>query len=324
MLTSFRIDQKVIRFPITQPVLVLVGPTAVGKTDLSLGIARRFNCEIISMDSMQVYRYMDIGTAKITPEERQKIPHHLIDIVDPDQEYNAEIFVRDACRIIYETIEKGKIPLLTGGTGLYLRSLIEGLFDEGKKYPELRDQLKKRLATEGSSILHKELTLYDGISANLIHINDSHRLIRALEIYYGSGIPWSEHIRRQKEAKTASCFTNMLQLGLTCQRKILYENINKRCRVMIDKGLEKEVRGLLDAGFSSDLKPMMAIGYRHMINYINNMYDINKMEQVLATDTRHYAKRQFTWFNKNKDILWFDIAEQENIFTKITDWLNLH
>jgi tRNA dimethylallyltransferase len=317
---SFPIDNNMTQFPISEPVLVIVGPTAIGKTALSLELARSFNCEIVNMDSMQVYRYMDIGTAKATKEERSIVPHHLIDIVDPDQEYDAERFVSDACNAIKNIHSRKKIPLITGGTGLYLRALKEGLFIGGKHYPEIRARLKTRLANEGSSILHQELFLYDRISAVKIHINDTHRLIRALEIYHGSGIPWSEHLLLQAQEKSTPRFTKILQIGLTCDRKLLYERINKRCKTMLHNGLEQEVRGLMKAGYSQDLKSMMSIGYRHMVHYIKGVWGRDEMEELLARDTRRYAKRQFTWFHNTVNIKWFNVSEQDTIMSYISGW----
>ena len=307
-------------FPIRQPVLVLVGPTAIGKTALSLELATTFGCEIVSMDSMQVYRYMDIGTAKATKDERRKIPHHLIDVADPDEEYDAERFVKDSCKVIKDILTRNKTPLITGGTGLYLRALTEGLFDGGMQYPELRAQLKERLANEGSSILHEELKLYDHISAERININDTQRLIRALEIYHGSGTPWSQHLFFQAEKKKIARFTNILQIGLTCERAILYERINRRCCVMIHAGLEQEVQGLLGDGYHAELKPMKSIGYRHMVNSLKGIWDKQEMERYLARDTRHYAKRQFTWFHNTANIHWFDVSAPSKIIGFIADW----
>jgi tRNA dimethylallyltransferase len=309
-------------FPILQPVLVLVGPTAIGKTALSLNIAEIFDCEIVNMDSMQVYRYMDIGTAKVTKEERAVCPHHLIDIVDPDQPYDAERFTVDCLAAIEEIHARNKIPLVTGGTGLYLKSLVGGLFDGGQQYSDVRAWLKGRLAAEGNSILHDELTIYDCISAEKIHKNDTHRLLRALEIYHGSGIPWSEHLQLQAGQPQRPRFAKMLQIGLNCKRDLLYERINRRSRMMLDAGLEQEVRGLLDSGYSATLKSMLSIGYRHMANYILKIWSKQEMEDLLARDTRRYAKRQLTWFTRAKDIQWYDIADSAKVRECITAWLS--
>lgn len=269
---------------------------------------------------MQVYRRMDIGTAKATKEERREIPHHLIDIVDPDEEYDAERFVNDSCKAIKDILGRNKTPLITGGTGLYLRALAEGLFAGGIQYPELRALLKERLAKEGSSKLHDELRTCDCISAKRINVNDTQRLIRALEIYHGSGIPWSQHLLSQAKKKEGTRFTNMLQIGLTCDREILYDRINKRCSVMINAGLEQEVQGLLEAGYNVELKPMKSIGYRHMVNYLKGTWNRQEMEIYLTRDTRHYAKRQLTWFLNSTDTHWFDISAPAKIIEYIAAW----
>jgi tRNA dimethylallyltransferase len=308
-------------FPVTQPVFVLVGPTAIGKTALSLQMAEEFDCEIVSMDSMQVYRYMDIGTAKATREEREKIPHHLIDIVDPDEDYDAERFIIDACTSIADIHAREKIPLITGGTGLYLKALIEGLFPGGTQYPQIRAELQERLHREGSLKLHEELSACDSISAKRIHYNDTQRLIRALEIYHGSGTPWSQHIHEQKKESGGKRFQQMLLIGLTCERDTLYEQINRRTCLMIDSGLEDEVRGLLHRGYSSKLNSMMSIGYRHMVMYIQGIWGKSQMETFLARDTRRYAKRQYTWFRKTPDIQWVDKNEEQKILSLGKKWL---
>jgi tRNA dimethylallyltransferase len=302
-----------------------VGPTAIGKTALSLDLANVIDCEIVNMDSMQVYRYMDIGTAKATIEERQRVPHHLIDIVNPDENYDAERFVNDACMAIKGILTRKKTPLITGGTGLYLRALTEGLFAGGMQYPEIRAQLKKRLAIEGNSKLHEELYLCDHISAKRIHINDTHRLIRALEIFHGTGVPWSHHLQIQEDTNKKFRFTHMLAICLTCERPILYERINRRCSYMLDAGLELEVQGLLQSGYGSQLKPMMSIGYRHTIKYIEGTWNKYEMEQFLSRDTRRYAKRQLTWFlNSAKDMLYFDVSEPSKIMRYIAAWHEQH
>lgn len=308
-------------FPITKPVLVVVGPTAIGKTGLSLEMADKFDCEIVSMDSMQIYRYMDIGTAKATKRERELIPHHLIDIVDPDEDYDAENFVNDACNAIEVIHANNKMPLITGGTGLYLRALTEGLFPGGRQYRQIRAELKYRLQREGVSKLHEELILCDRISANKIHKNDTHRLLRALEIYYGSGTPWSQHILLQNQEKKKKRFSRILVIGLTCNREFLYEQINRRSQMMIESGLEDEVKGLLDRGYDIELKSMISIGYRHMVNYIQGLWGKSRMEELLARDTRHYAKRQFTWFRKTDDIIWFDREDRKSIIEYTQKWL---
>lgn len=305
---------------ITQPCLVLVGPTAIGKTDLSLTISRRFDCEIISVDSMQVYRYMDIGTAKASISERSEIPHHLIDIVNPDDNYDAARFAIDGLRAIRDIHSRGKIPLLTGGTGLYLRALLEGIFPGVPVDETIRQKLKERLLREGSSKLHEELTLRDSISAKRIHVNDSQRLLRALEVWYVSGIPWSEHINAHQNEDQGIVFKNALQIGLTTDRTNLYQRINKRCDSMLADGLEDEVRKLLAMGYDPKLKSFGAIGYRHIINYLEGNWTKDEMVHLLARDTRRYAKRQYTWFSRLTDLQWFDIAEKHKILQTVEAW----
>lgn len=305
---------------IDAPVLVLVGPTAIGKTALSLFLAQRFHAEIISVDSMQVYRFMDIGTAKVTLEERARVPHHLIDVVDPDEEYDAACFVSDALRTIEEIHQRGKVPLLTGGTGLYLRSLVDGLFTGIGQFPQIREQLQQRLIQEGTYKLHEELSLCDRYSAKRIHVNDSHRLLRALEVYQATGKPWSEHIAEHQRLKRPR-LTNMLQIALTCDRDLLYRRIDQRTRMMLENGLEQEVRGLLSRGYGPELKSMQAIGYRHMNNFLSHTWDLAETERVLARDTRHYAKRQYTWFKAMPDLQWFDVQDQKAVIKKVEQWI---
>lgn len=305
---------------IKKPCLVLVGPTAIGKTDLSLNIARRYACEIVSVDSMQVYKYMDIGTAKASIGERTEIAHHLIDIVNPDDNYDSARFAADGLQAIRDIHSRDKIPLLTGGTGLYLRALLEGIFPGVPVDEETRRQLKDRLLTEGSSKLHEELTSFDRISAQRIHANDSQRLLRALEVFYVSGVPWSEHITRHKRQTKNMIFTNALQLGLTTNRDNLYQRINKRCDIMLDLGLEDEVRKLLAMGYNRTIKAFGSIGYRHMIHYIDGHWSKDETMRFLARDTRRYAKRQNTWFSKLTDLQWYDVDDQQKILQAVEDW----
>lgn len=300
--------------------LVLVGPTAIGKTELSLQLAEQFNCEIVSVDSMQVYRYMDIGTAKVSIEERARIPHHLIDVVEPDAEYDAACFVRDAMLAIADIHGRGRVPLLTGGTGLYLRALVDGLSADIGQFPAIRDQLQQRLTSAGSDKLHEELCRCDRISAERINKNDTHRLLRALEIYQATGKPWSEHIALHQQQKT-SRFSNILQIGLACDRDLLYQRIDMRTTLMLNSGLEQEVKGLIARGYSPQLKSMQAIGYRHMNNYLSNVWDMPETVRLLARDTRRYAKRQYTWFAASLDLEWFEVKNHEGIIKRIAGWI---
>ncbi len=304
-----------------KPVIVVVGPTAIGKTNLSIAIAEKYNCEIISLDSMQVYRYMDIGTAKVSREDQQRVSHHLIDVVNPDEHYDANCFVNDTFVALRGIYSRGKLPLITGGTGLYLKALIEGLFDGEANNPELRGKLRQRLNNEGSSKLHEELKMIDGKSAEKIHMNDTHRLLRALEIYYSTGKTWTEHLEKQTNLKNTAQFKNILKIGLTCERDVLYQRINMRTSLMLKAGLLEEVQELLQRGYGRALKPMQAIGYRHMVGHLLDRCPMRETESLLARDTRRYAKRQYTWFKK-MDIDWVNVSEENKVYTKIDSFLN--
>lgn len=299
--------------------IAMVGPTAIGKTALSLEIAAKYSCEIIGVDSMQVYRYMDIGTAKPSQEERDRVPHHLIDVVDPDEDYSVGRYIADAAQAIQTVQQNSRIPFLVGGTGLYLRGLTEGLTELQTGSPAVREELKKQLAEEGRQFLYNELVRVDPESAARIHPNDSQRLLRALEIYRTSGRPWSNHIEKGQKNNVLK---NTLKIGLTCDRDVLYQRINKRTKLMIEQGLEQEVRMLLDRGFHAQLKSMQAIGYRHMVNYLAGKWSLDKTLELLARDTRHYAKRQYTWFKKDREIRWFQPEQQDELFRCIAVYLN--
>ncbi len=298
------------RLTIEGPVFALIGPTAIGKTDLSIRLALQFNCEIISVDSMQVYRFMDIGTAKATPEDRRRISHHLIDIVDPDEDYHAARFVEDCLEVIGSIQRRGAIPLLTGGTGLYLQALKKGLFAAPPRDPEIRGQVVEKMEEKGSQSLHEELRRYDPESARRIHPHDRSRLIRAVEVYLSSGVTLSEHLQRQASGYSRVEFLNFMTVGITCERDRLYQRINLRTGLLFDRGLKGEVQGLLDRGYDPGLKSMQSIGYRHMVKHIQGEWDLDQCREYLARDTRRYAKRQYTWFNRDQSIRWFDL---ENI-----------
>jgi len=321
------LNKKVLTAPkkiVHAPVLVLVGPTAIGKTGLSLELARKFGCEIVNVDSMQVYRYMNIGTAKPTLREREGIRHHLIDIVDPDEQYSSALFVRDALAAVDTIASAGKIPLLTGGTGLYLKSLTEGLFGYEETDAEgVRSHLRKRLEREGRETLFQELVEVDPESAARIHKNDTQRLLRALEIYETTGKIWSSHLNAQKEPEIF--FANLLQIGLSSERQMLYKRIEERTHAMLAGGLIEETEQLRRMGFSPELPSMQAIGYKHANNFLSGIWNLDDTLRMLIRDTRRYAKRQMTWFKKIKAIRWFERSNQEGIVQHIADWLaDLH
>ena len=308
-------------FPIKKPILALVGPTAIGKTELSLTIAEQFGCEIISLDSMQVYRFMDIGTAKASVEERSRVPHHLLDMVNPDEHYDANSYVSDALHAIQAIHELEKVPLITGGTGLYLRALSEGLFAIEAGDEQLREELHQKLKEQGSDILYKELCLADPETAGKIHKNDTHRLVRALEIYYSTGKKWSAHIREHHHRRNNQIrFEHFYTIGLTTERETLYRRINERTAVMLGAGLQQEVHGLLAKGYHRELKSMQSIGYRHMVEHLLDNVSLAETERLLARDTRRYAKRQYTWFKKAK-VDWRDIEKPADIYRSIESFL---
>lgn len=306
---------------VDKPILILIGPTAIGKTELSLELAETFDCEIVSVDSMQVYRYMDIGTAKASIEERERVPHHLIDIVNPDQNYDAAQFSKDATGVITDIHNRGKTPLVTGGTGLYLRALLYGIFPSAPSDEMIRAKLKKRLDEEGCSILHEELSACDYLSYEKINPNDTHRLIRALEVYQLTGKPWSQHLADHQAELTENRFKKILQIGLTTERQKLYEKINLRTDMMIKGGLQVEVEQLLERGFGPELKSMGSIGYKHMVNYLQGTWEKTKMVEMLARDTRRYAKRQFTWFSKDPKIKWMEPKNKSKVVYMVDKWI---
>ncbi len=312
-------DQPVIDCPL----IVLVGPTAIGKTELSLQLIERFNCEIISMDSMQVYRYMDIGTAKPDREEQELVPHHLIDIIDPDEQYDAARFVRDCLDAIAVIEKRGRTALLTGGTGLYLKALTQGLFTAMPAHPEIRDQLQTRLAEEGRDCLHRELCRIDPETGARVHKNDTQRLLRGLEIYHTSGTTWSELLKEQQRKGQDTVFTRICQVAMTCERAELYRRIDERSAIMLQLGLVDEVEKLLLMGYPADLPSMQSIGYRHANNLLSGAWDREQMLEHLARDTRRYAKRQMTWFNANKKLHWFERTDEAKITEYVSSTLGI-
>ncbi|WP_310598849.1 tRNA (adenosine(37)-N6)-dimethylallyltransferase MiaA [Desulfobulbus sp.] len=307
---------------IAAPILALVGPTAIGKTALSLRIATRFRCEIISMDSMQVYRYMDIGTAKASQEEQRLVAHHLIDIVNPDEQYDAARFVQDALAAIASIHHRGRIPLFTGGTGLYLSSLINGMFDIIKVPDHIRANLRQRLEQEGRAALHRELLTVDRESGERIHCNDTQRLLRGLEIFHATNIPWSQHLRRQHQNQTKSPFARLLLVGLSCEHEVLYDRIQQRSIAMMGDEFAQEVEGLLARGYKADLPSMQSIGYRHMLAYLAGDCDHQTALSTLIRDTRRYAKRQLTWFRNQQQVAWHQVEQPDMVLAAVNRFLN--
>ncbi len=303
------------------PIIVLVGPTAIGKTALSFKLVDRFDCEIVSMDSMQVYKYMDIGTAKPSPEEQALAPHHLIDITEPDNQYDAARFVSDALQAINEISSRNHAVLLTGGTGLYLKALVDGLFNTLPADMNIRSHLSELLKEKGTDYLHKKLCEIDPDSGKKIHKNDTQRVIRGLEIFMKSGKTWTRHLEEQHNQGQGIEFTKMYQIGLTCERKALYKRIKERTITMLKQGIIDEVSNLLDMGYSRDLPSMQSIGYRHVNNYLSGTWDREVMFEMLVRDTRRYAKRQMTWFGRNSSLHWFERDADNEIIESIACFL---
>lgn len=281
--------------------IIICGPTGVGKTEMAIRFATTYGGEIISADSMQVYRYMNIGTAKPAVEERLSVKHHLIDVVNPDEEFNASLFVKDAGKIIDKLDKNGENIFVAGGTGLYIKALLGGLFKGPGADSNLRNSYKGDLKKFGSGYLYEKLESRDRIAAGRIHPNDAVRIIRALEVFESTG----ESIAQKHEEHRFGCRAyDYIKIGLILDRKTLYERIDRRTEKMISDGLIEEVEDLLKRGFGESLKPMQSMCYKHITNYIKGRHDLFEAIRLIKRDTRHYAKRQLTWFSKENDIKW--------------------
>ena len=301
-------------------ILVLVGATAVGKTRLSLKIAARFNAEIVSADSMQIYRGMDIGTAKPTQEERGRVPHHLIDILAPDDAYNAARYQREADRVLADIQRRERVPLVAGGTGLYIKALLHGLFPDG--FAQGNSTWKQKLeAYRGSGEdPYQLLVSKDPDAARTIHPNDSVRAQRALEVYLRTGKSITAFQKKHGFLKTRY---NACLIGLALDRERLYERINTRVDEMIRKGFLEEVRGLLESGYAPDLPSMLGLGYRHMVRVLQGHDSLSEGIRLLKRDTRHYAKRQTTWFKNQEEVSWYEASDSDRrIFNAIQRFLD--
>lgn len=283
-----------------KPLIVLLGPTASGKTALSLKIAQEFNCEIISADSRQVYKYMDVGTDKISTEKRQGIPHYLIDVADPSQRFTVADFKRLAEEKIEEILGRGKIPFIVGGTGLYIDVLTKNfsLPPENKK---LRAQLEKELEKYGKDFLHEKLKKLDPKNAEKIHPNNARYVIRAIEIFMATKSP--------KNDKRAESKYEVLQFGLNWPKEKLFERIEMRVDEQLKRGLIEETKRLLQMGYDKTLPSMSSLGYKEIIKYLDGELTLPEVVELLKKNTRNYAKRQITWFKRDKNIIWLDAQE---------------
>jgi len=298
--------------------IIISGPTCSGKSVLAVELAQLLGGEIINADSMQVYRGMDIGTAKIPLSERKGIPHHLIDIVDPDQEFNAALFRLHALPTINDLHLK-KIPIIVaGGTGLYVKGLLGGLFKCPPSKPELRQNLWEECEKRGPSFLYQRLSQLDRKAADSIHPIDKVRIIRALEVIHLTGCPFSELTRKHGFSDRRFLALN---LSLNVDRHILYSRIDRRAMSMIDSGLISEVKGLLKVGYSPELKPMQAIGYRHIIGYLKGRWNLDEVTRFIQRDTRRYAKRQLTSLRADPDIIRMNLDDKPAIMNKVMGFM---
>lgn len=304
-----------------RPLIVIGGPTACGKTGFSIKLAKKIGGEIISADSMQVYRYMDIGTAKVTPEEADGVPHYLIDEFDPDEEYNVMIFQQKAKAYMEKIWAKGKIPILVGGTGFYINALLyDNDFTETENDTSYREECYKLAQEQGPEVLYERLQEIDPEYASNIHANNVKRVTRALEYHYLTGQKFSKHNAEQKEKETPY---DAAVIILTMDREKLYERIELRIDLMLKQGLLEEVKGLLDRGYTPDLVSMQGIGYKEFIPYFNGECTLEESVTQLKTNTRRFAKRQLTWFRRQIEGLWIDMSKAtgEEALEDVLDYL---
>lgn len=299
-------------------VIVICGPTALGKTSAAIELAKIFDGEIVGADSMQIYRHMDIGTAKPTEKEQAQVKHHMIDIIDPDERFDARHYATMARETVKILHHRDKIPFVVGGTGFYIKALLNGLFETEAKGENIRNGLKKEADIHGTAFLYDRLCRQDPEASKKIHPNDAYRIIRALEVLAMTG-------KAISGLHKAHGFNDhpfvVLKIGLHIPREILYDRINKRVDSMIDHGLLNEVKGLLAMGCSSDSKSMQSIGYRHMVDFIKGACSWEETVRTLKRDTRRYAKRQMTWFRADAEIIWKNPDAMEDIKVLIQTFL---
>lgn len=302
-----------------KPLIVLTGPTAVGKTSLSIALARAAEGEIISADSMQVYKHMDIGSAKIKKEEMEGIPHYLIDVLEPDEEFHVVRFQEMAKEAMKEIYSKGKIPILTGGTGFYIQAVVKDIdFSQDTEKSSVRERLENLAQEKGGEYLHELLAQRDPESAERIHPNNIKRVIRALEYYELTGEKISLH--NEREGEKVSPY-NTAYFVLNDHRERLYERIDRRVDQMLDEGLVEEVRRLAQMGYTRDMVSMQGLGYKEILAYLEGEYSLEEAVYVLKRDTRHFAKRQLTWFRREKDVIWVKKPDFDYDDKKILEYI---
>ena len=290
-----------------KPLIVLTGPTAIGKTSLSISLAKAVNGEIISADSMQVYKHMDIGSAKIRPEEMKGIPHYLVDVLEPEEEFHIVKFQQMAKAAMEEIYGKGKIPILVGGTGFYIQAVTRDIdFTEAKQEDAYRSELEALAEEKGAEYLHEMLQKVDPASAESIHAHNVKRVIRALEFYHQNGTPISAHNEEQKAQESPY---NLAYFVLNGPREILYDRIDRRVDQMLEEGLVKEVENLKEMGCHRGMVSMQGLGYKEILACLEGEYPLEEAVRILKRDTRHFAKRQLTWFRREKDVIWVNKEE---------------
>ena len=290
-----------------KPMIVLSGPTAVGKTALSIELAKRVNGAIISADSMQVYKHMDIGSAKIMPEEMEGITHYLIDALEPSEEFNIVVFQKMAKQALEEIYANGKIPIIAGGTGFYIQALLYDIdFENQDCNEEYRMELENIAKEQGAEVLHARLQEIDPVSAEKIHANNVKRVIRALEFYHLTGKPISEHNESEHQKKSPYNFAYFV---LTDERENLYKRIDKRVDIMVEQGLLEEVQRLKEMGYHRDMVSMQGLGYKEILDYLDGKYSLDEAIYIIKRETRHFAKRQLTWFRREREVIWLDKSQ---------------
>jgi len=299
-------------------VIIICGPTGIGKTSTAIEIAEKFKGEIIGADSMQIYRYMDIGTAKPAAEQRARVTHHMIDIVDPDEHFDAVKYATLGREKMLQLHSNGICPFVVGGTGLYIKALLHGMFESQPIDPQIRKRLNEKAAAHGSDFLHQRLRQLDPETAKRLHPNDTYRIIRALETIEATGKSISEYHHAHRFSEEPF---DVLKLGLNMDKAKLYQRINQRVNVMIAAGFVDEVKKLLSMGYSSDLKSMQSIGYRHMVDYIEGRLRWQECLETLKRDHRRYAKRQLTWFGTDDEIIWKEPGHLDEMTKLIEEFL---
>ena len=305
-----------------QPLIILTGPTASGKTALSVELAKRIGGEIISADSMQVYRYMDVGSAKVTTEEMDGVPHHLIDVLDPQDSFNVVTFQEMAKEAMKKIYANGHIPIVAGGTGFYIQALLYDIdFTDNDGDMEYRHHLEELAKEQGAEVLHSMLKEVDPPSAEAIHANNVKRVIRALEFYKKTGQRISDHNEEERQKESPYNFAYYV---LNMDRATLYDRIDLRVDKMIEAGLEEEVKQLKAMGCTRDMVSMQGLGYKEILDYLNGELSLEEAVYILKRDTRHFAKRQLTWFKREKDVIWVNKPDFAYNNTTILDFMCKH